>query len=86
MRGCGVCKEICPLLASHGTPGEILGNNPEDAFLCTNCGACNSICPAGLSPAGLFLRVKQDLIQSGQDAFSDKTKPCRRPKFYYDRS
>jgi Fe-S oxidoreductase len=63
---CGVCKSICPLLASHGTPGEILGNNPEDAFLCTNCGACNSICPAGFSPAGLFLRVKQDLIQSGR--------------------
>lgn len=63
---CGVCKEMCPLLASHGTPGEILANNPEGAFLCTNCGACNSICPAGFSPAGLFLRAKQDIIQSGQ--------------------
>lgn len=63
---CGVCKEMCPLLASHGTPGELLGNNPEEAFLCSNCGACNGICPAGLAPAGLFLRVKQNLIQSGQ--------------------
>ena len=64
---CSVCKDICLLLAYHGTPGELLNNNPENVFLCTNCGACNSICPAGLSPAGLFLRVKEDLILSGQE-------------------
>jgi Fe-S oxidoreductase len=39
--------------------------NPEQAFLCTTCGACQEVCPAGASPYKVIRQVRISVVESG---------------------
>ncbi len=64
--GCGVCKDVCPVLARYGTPDEILRERPEAAFYCTACRRCDGVCSQGLTPSAAFFEMKRRLVR--QDA------------------
>ena len=61
---CGLCLNFCPFLQIYGTPDVIIAERPAEAFLCTNCGACNQVCPEGLDPAQALWETKRRLIQN----------------------
>lgn len=64
-RRCGICGSECPFLEKHGHPGEIASDiltqkaDESVAFLCSLCGLCRVVCPAGLDPARMFLDLRQ---------------------------
>ncbi len=60
---CGACKEACPFLSRYGTPDEIISGNPTVVFLCTNCKACDNLCPQSLSPSEALLMAKYKQIK-----------------------
>lgn len=60
---CGECKEACPFLLEYGTPALIISENPSAVFLCTNCSACNSVCPQQLYPSEALYETKYKLIK-----------------------
>ncbi len=62
---CGECTEACPFLTEYGEPDEIIRNMPEKAFLCTNCTACDRLCPQDLKPSEALFQTKIRLIRSG---------------------
>ncbi|MFN3740556.1 MAG: VTT domain-containing protein [Thermodesulfovibrionales bacterium] len=66
---CGVCRDACPFLSEYGTPDEIIKEKPHVSFLCTNCRACDMVCPQGLSPSEAFLLMKHKLIK--EDSLSE---------------
>ena len=43
-KGCGQCKEVCPVSAISGELKSLHRIDPE---VCTRCGACRSVCPTG---------------------------------------
>jgi uncharacterized membrane protein YdjX (TVP38/TMEM64 family)/Fe-S oxidoreductase len=60
---CGECQEACPFLSEYGTPNLIISENPSAVFLCTNCRACNSVCPQQLYPSEALYETKYKLIK-----------------------
>lgn len=62
---CAACQTACPFLEIHGTPDAILQSSDDTVFLCTNCRACEPLCPAGLSPADAFFAAKTERIGNG---------------------
>jgi uncharacterized membrane protein YdjX (TVP38/TMEM64 family)/Fe-S oxidoreductase len=63
--GCGICADLCPVLASRGTPDQIAAACPADAFLCTNCGACREACPLGIDPGEVLRQIKETAVARG---------------------
>jgi Fe-S oxidoreductase len=61
---CGQCTDACPFLTEYGEPDEIIRNRPQKAFLCTNCTACNRLCPQDLQPSEALFQTKIRLIRS----------------------
>ena len=54
---CGMCSQECELLREIGeSPKKIAARGPvmPEAFSCALCGACEAVCPVGLSPKSLF--------------------------------
>lgn len=57
---CGQCVGQCAFLGRHGSPGQLaaawLAGRGDDAvpFLCSLCGLCQAVCPAGAAPAEFF--------------------------------
>ncbi len=70
--GCGICKKICPFLEKYGVPSEIIKDESESVFLCSNCKACDRVCPESLKPSDALLCLKYRLIK--KDKLSNKTK------------
>ncbi|MEN6624497.1 MAG: VTT domain-containing protein [Smithella sp.] len=64
--GCGICVEICPILAQFGTPDKILFDKPEAVFLCTSCHRCETVCPLHLSPVASLRDAKERLVLQNQ--------------------
>jgi fumarate reductase (CoM/CoB) subunit B len=72
---CGLCAAACSLISELGsTPGGIAesvqrGEVSERLLAaiqrCDLCGKCGRDCPAGISPADLFLAARQTLIENG---------------------
>jgi len=62
---CGACTPACPFLERCGLPADILQSPEDTVFLCTNCRACEVLCPVGLSPASVFHAEKNERIRSG---------------------
>ncbi|MFN3479900.1 MAG: VTT domain-containing protein [Thermodesulfovibrionales bacterium] len=93
---CGVCRDACPFLSEHGTPELIIKEKPHISFLCTNCRACDNLCPQGLSPSEALLLTKYRLIK--EDSLSEDIRAAlnsakrfalrghRLPFVYYSRS
>lgn len=42
---CGLCFEICPVLAFTWQKGEFPERNPERHEICMECGQCMAVCP-----------------------------------------
>ncbi|MCX7793321.1 MAG: VTT domain-containing protein [Thermodesulfovibrionales bacterium] len=93
---CGKCKRACPFLERYGLPSEIIISESDSVFLCTNCKACDLVCPESLSPSDALLNLKYELIK--RDRISITTKKAiyssssyamrghRFPFVYYSRS
>lgn len=62
---CGLCREACPFLSEYGTPDHIISKTPHLSFLCTNCRACDMVCPQGLSPSEALLLTKYRMNKEG---------------------
>lgn len=62
---CGACTQSCPFLERHGLPVDILQSPEDTVFLCTNCRACEDVCPVGLSPTSVFHAEKSERIRRG---------------------
>jgi len=62
---CGACTCACSFLGTHGEPGRLIAHDDPAVFLCTNCCACNGLCPLGLVPADALLAAKHRLIEAG---------------------
>ncbi|NOY85850.1 MAG: (Fe-S)-binding protein [Deltaproteobacteria bacterium] len=62
---CGQCISACPFLDRYGTPDEIIANQPDLVFLCTNCTGCDNRCPLALNPSEALFRTKERLIAEG---------------------
>jgi uncharacterized membrane protein YdjX (TVP38/TMEM64 family)/Fe-S oxidoreductase len=73
---CGTCVEACPFLSEYGTPDTIIKEKPLSAFLCTNCKACDSLCPQLLSPSEALRETKYKEIKEGN--LSEKIKTALR--------
>lgn len=67
---CGMCRDACPFLEKHGTPNTIISERSEIVFSCTNCSACDSICPQSLMPSEALHALKYELVKEG--SFSEK--------------
>jgi uncharacterized membrane protein YdjX (TVP38/TMEM64 family)/Fe-S oxidoreductase len=69
---CGECKEACPFLEKYGTPDIIISEKSEGVFSCTNCRACDSVCPQHLLPSDALHTLKYEIIKDSR--ISEKTK------------
>lgn len=66
---CGACIKICELLQEIGeTPAMMTrrGVLAGQAFSCSLCGACETVCPSGLSPKRLFAERRKTAVQNGE--------------------
>jgi len=91
---CSFCTEICPrhLLGHSLEPHKIMralnylepGQEVfKSAFLCSECGACEYICPMGLSPREANALLKQELGKKGLKAQASTNDPVPRPMREY---
>lgn len=67
---CGDCVRPCAFLQQQGTPATIAGrgalpDNLLTAYGCSLCGLCDSLCPEGLTPSGLFREMRQEAADQG---------------------
>lgn len=69
---CGTCRDACPFLGKYGTPDEIITSESENVFLCSNCRACDTLCPFELSPSDALLSLKYKLLK--ENLISEKTR------------
>ncbi|MDI6801456.1 MAG: VTT domain-containing protein [Thermodesulfovibrionales bacterium] len=93
---CGKCKKACPFLEKCGTPDMIISKGSEDVFLCTNCRACNILCPLRLLPSDAILSTRHRLIKENRlsENIKDSVKSAnafarkghRFPFSYYERA
>lgn len=71
---CGQCVASCLLLEEISeAPLNIAsrGATVEEAFSCTLCELCTAVCPAGLSPAGMFAAKRVEAIAGGEFPIDD---------------
>jgi len=85
---CGVCVDECLFLRRYGLtplkavveeeallnvhPGSANGQAGGAPFACLLCGLCDSVCPVGLSPSGMFLEMRARRVRN-----SAATPACR---------
>lgn len=71
---CGACIKTCELLKEIGQPPSLLekqGVTVNEAFSCSLCGACETVCPVGLSPKKLFADSRRTAVNKGDLDISD---------------
>ncbi len=61
---CGNCL-ICPYLSKYGYPRDIYNKKDQSVFICTNCGACDILCPLDLEPSRALYSLKTLMIKEG---------------------
>lgn len=66
---CGLCVKECGFLTYYGTPKKLADEfDPEkDAplavpFECSLCGLCNAVCPFGVEPSEMFLKMRREAV------------------------
>ena len=65
---CGLCAEGCQLLTEIGqSPLEIASRavTAQEAFGCSLCGLCESVCPQELHPIALFAHGRREVMAAG---------------------
>lgn len=71
---CGACTEECMLLAEIGEePASIAARNIEanEAFGCSMCMLCESVCPLDLSPGSMFAQKRIQAVADGEIDIND---------------
>lgn len=66
---CGQCVQACLFLKETGeTPAAIAQRGPltSEAYSCTLCGLCETVCPESLSPRDMFLAARKEAVNRGQ--------------------
>jgi len=66
---CGNCKDVCQVLSEvDETPAQIArrGVTAEEAFSCSLCGSCETVCPLSLSPKSMFAEKRKQAVESGE--------------------
>lgn len=66
---CGLCADACSFLSQVGSsPAEMAqrGITLEEAYSCTLCRRCESVCPEGLSPVDMFAARRTEAIATGE--------------------
>lgn len=66
---CGLCSQDCELLKElEASPKQLAerGVGALEAFSCALCGACEAVCPEGLSPKALFDKGRRLAVASGE--------------------
>ena len=65
---CGLCSRECALLRELDESPKKLserGIGATEAYSCALCGACETVCPAGLSPKMLFAEGRREAVAAG---------------------
>jgi Fe-S oxidoreductase len=72
---CNLCVEQCAFLRKYGNPAEIAAafdchdqNFLNLPFECCLCELCTTMCPAGLNPAKIFLKMRREVVS--RDGFN----------------
>ncbi len=75
---CNLCEKECAFLQKYGNPKDIadqydpaLKENRDMPFECSLCRLCTAVCPAGVDPAELFLRMRQEAVRRGGGDFPE---------------
>ncbi len=75
---CGLCQKECAFLQRYGKPKDIADRydptRKEDQgmpFECSLCGLCAAVCPKGVDPAELFLRMRGEAVRRGGGDFPE---------------
>jgi Fe-S oxidoreductase len=66
---CGICINECQFLSEIGEmPAEVAkrGAQTSEAYSCTLCGACEAVCPEGLSPKEMFAERRRQSVTDGE--------------------
>lgn len=70
---CRSCAGHCSFLAGHGSPGQMAAayqTNPHalesQAFHCSLCGFCTTVCPQNLDLPAMFLEWRRTSVLSGR--------------------
>lgn len=99
---CGLCLSVCPVVRAVGVtrfPGprsigisvprafDKLLEMRETLFECTNCNACNEICPQKVPIKQIVLKLKNKIIHMAPEKIHPQvmelTKPLREVKMFY---
>ncbi len=74
---CTLCQKECAFLQKYGKPKEIAdAYDPKDKahlkmpFACSLCELCKAVCPAGVNPSLLFLRMREETMRRFDGAYS----------------
>ena len=69
---CELCRKECKFLRQYGDPKAIATSfdptsqkHRATAFECSLCGLCAAVCPAGVSPARMFMEMRQEIYGKG---------------------
>jgi fumarate reductase (CoM/CoB) subunit B len=71
---CGACSDECLLLTEIGEePASIAARNIEadEAFGCSMCMLCESVCPLDLSPGSMFAQKRIQAVADGEIDIDD---------------
>lgn len=85
--GCRLCLKECGFLTKYGTPGDIAGLYNSDsptlngeAFECSLCSLCTSVCPENIDPASMFLAMRRKSVNDGNGYYSKHSSIVRYEK------
>ena len=75
---CDLCQNECAFLKKYGNPKDIVDrydparrDDQGMPFACSLCGLCAAVCPQGLDPAELFLRMRREAVRRGGGYFPE---------------
>nr|WP_246166935.1 (Fe-S)-binding protein [Oryzomonas japonica] len=71
---CGLCADSCRLLTeSEESPAAMVkrGVTLSEALSCSFCGACEAVCPQGVSPMAMFAAKRREAVDSGEFAVEE---------------
>jgi Fe-S oxidoreductase len=73
---CNLCRKQCAFLQRHGNPAVIAnGFNFHDRFFlnipfeCNLCELCSIVCPEGLNPSEIFLKMRRQIVYLNDNNF-----------------
>lgn len=78
---CNLCRKECGFLQKYGNPKSIADSffsagkgRVAMAFECSLCRLCEAVCPVGLNPSGMFLKMRREAVRQGRADFSNHSR------------